>query len=51
MDGDTTALRQPLPLVTFRIRDESLGRHPGPGTLGQAPHASLSLDFLSKKKK
>ena len=48
MDGDTAALRQPLPLVTFRIWDESLGRHPGPGTLGQAPQASPSLDFLSK---
>ena len=48
MDGDTVALRQPLPLVTFRIWDEGLGRHSGPGTPGQAPHATLSFDFPSK---
>lgn len=48
MDGNIAALGQPLPLVTFRIWDEGLGRHSGPGTPGQAPHASLSLDFLCK---
>lgn len=48
MDGDIAAPGQPLPLVTFRIWDEGLGRHSGPGTPGQAPHATLSLDFLCK---